>query len=81
MVIFEIMGVRKSDEGKYCCTAKNKLGTDTATFQLQQLKPANKLAPKFTTQIKVGLKAADVWMLSEPVAGYSWAEGWNVRTL
>lgn len=55
MVIFEIMGVRKSDEGKYCCTAKNKLGTDTATFQLQQLKPANKLAPKFTTQIKVGL--------------------------
>jgi hypothetical protein len=52
MVIFEIMGVRKSDEGKYCCTAKNKLGTDTATFQLQQLKTANKLAPKFITQIK-----------------------------
>ena len=53
MVIFEIMGVRKSDEGEYCCIAKNKLGTDKATFKLLYLQTGNKLAPKFTTQIKV----------------------------
>lgn len=55
MVIFEIMGVRKSDEGKYCCIAKNKLGKDEASFELKHFKSRNTLAPKFTTQLKVGI--------------------------
>ena len=55
MVIFEIMGVRKSDEGEYGCIAKNKLGSDVARFQLKYYKSSSNLAPRFTTQLKVGM--------------------------
>ena len=53
MVVFEIMGVNKLDEGKYTCIAKNKVGKDEASFQLKNLKISNKNAPKFTTQLQV----------------------------
>lgn len=79
MVIFEIMGVRKADEGEYCCIAKNKLGTDKATFKLLYLQSGNKLAPKFTTQIKVSKLGGrdDNWA----ILGYHQSEGWNVSSL
>ena len=53
MVILEIMGIRKSDEGKYTCVAKNKAGTAESSFNLSYSSKDDKDSPKFTSQIKV----------------------------
>ena len=53
MVILEIMGIRKSDEGKYTCVAKNKAGMAESSFNLSYSSKDDKVSPKFTSQIKV----------------------------
>ena len=55
MVIFEIMGVREKDEGKYTCVAKNKAGKAESSFNLKFSNIKTKSAPRFITQIKVVL--------------------------
>ena len=55
MVIFEIIGIRKTDAGKYTCIATNSAGTDEANFELRYSKTRNELAPKFTSQLQVCL--------------------------
>lgn len=53
LVIFEIMGVRDKDEGKYTCIAKNKAGQAESSFNLKYSNVKTKSAPRFSTQIKV----------------------------
>ena len=53
LVIFEIVGVCKKDEGKYTCIASNKAGKAESTFTLKYSHKKPTTAPKFTTQLKV----------------------------
>ena len=53
MVIFEIMGIRKLDEGVYTCVATNKAGQDETSFNLKYVEGVDKDIPKFTSQLKV----------------------------
>ena len=47
------MGIRKLDEGKYTCVAKNKAGQDEAHFNLQFSELGHKDSPKFTSHLRV----------------------------
>jgi hypothetical protein len=53
MVLFEIVGVRASDEGEYTCVATNKAGRAESSFKLKFTSGKEKKVPKFTTQLKV----------------------------
>ena len=53
MVIFEIIGIRQSDEGQYTCIAKNRSGNDKVSFNIGYSEQNSQVSPKFTTQIKV----------------------------
>ena len=52
-VIFEIMGVRESDAGRYCCIARNRAGQAEAAFTLNHVQAATPQTPKFTAQPQV----------------------------
>lgn len=53
LVIFEIVGVRNKDEGKYTCVARNKAGQAESSFNLKYSQNKKKTGPKFSTQLKV----------------------------
>jgi hypothetical protein len=63
MVLFEIVGLRAADEGRYTCVATNKAGRAEASFSLKLTKDKVKLGPKFTTQLKVWSIAGALFLL------------------
>jgi len=62
LVIFEIMGIRKKDQGKYTCSAQNKAGKAESSFDLKYSNQKEKFAPTFTTQLKVNCSLND-WLM------------------
>ena len=53
MVVFEIMGIRNLDEGKYTCVATNKAGQDEASFNITFSEKSKQDHPKFVNELKV----------------------------
>ena len=53
MVVFEIMGIRSLDEGKYTCVATNKAGKDETSFNITFSEKRRQDLPKFVNELKV----------------------------
>ena len=53
MVVFEIMGIRNLDEGKYTCVATNKAGMDETSFNIKFSEKSIQDHPKFVNELKV----------------------------
>ena len=53
MVVFEIMGIRNLDEGKYTCVATNKAGLDETSFNIKFSEKSIQDHPKFVNELKV----------------------------
>ena len=82
MVLFEIMGIRKLDEGVYTCVATNKAGQDETSFNLKYIEGVDKDIPKFTSQLKVSDHHMNTQkpLISITIIGCYESQRWNVST-
>ena len=49
----ELTDIRSTDYGTYTCTATNKAGSVSTSFDIIEDSEENKMKPRFTTHLKV----------------------------